>query len=535
MQHISEKRSQGKDPFDSDYQPEDQSEDDSDNISEPFQRFIDHPAAFHFQSGLSVNSNHDSQDAAADSESVEEEDDYFVIEWTPDPFDQIQQELRNLEEADGADSQDSESHTPDGAVKDNSLDARSSQMSQGLSMSLDLHNADGGRKISKDMAGTIAGSVRVVPVYHNYLNVEQFNANGNPNAGVVHGIDKHGPRYDVAAFRGAGASVSLNLKSIQGECGPEILIKGENGEVQMTTREMVCKIPQKLHENTKKKDVFPKWKLLTGNSGKYSAKGREEKSSSNIILDKYFKKMANEMGFKKSALPTKQCKGVTPANSLDASPNASPPFFKFFLGQCGSSMHTAFDYATQKKKTFGSVLIAYEHDHDDDGKKNDGKKNKSDSKKLKETLECRCEIQDDAGGAEEKDASLVLEEGAGGSAEKDDSAKEEEGDPGDSSEEEVAKEGEVASNIGDSLQEEVAKEGEGDSGDSLKEGEGDSGDPSEGKDSPLEDENDPGNRRLSEKNRTSRSPRDEKKMNKKGTSMMPMQNKRRRLSTKKAV
>jgi len=571
MQHINEKQSEGKDPFNFSSSGEkraqgdapgaekdnhNHSENHNDNdISEPFHRFIDKPAAFHFQSGLSLSTNHGSapksnhdvhngqnedygqNEDGVLADSVEsEEEDYFVIEWMPEPFEQIQ----NLEDAaaipDG---------TPDGPEPDG-LEASSSQLVQGLS--LNLLNA-----VSKDPNNKLnmAGSVRVVPVYHNYLNIKQAGDSAD-SISVTHGIDKDGPRYDIAAFRGPGTSVSLKLKTIEGDCGygNDVLMEGgengendngekdngekENGEKEngekkpnIKKREMTCKIPDKLYAPRNNGGIFPNWQLQKSanildkselpqycerSASQSPEKISKDEKNPEIVKNPGGDKTpeAEEPGDDKTPEADEPGEEEDPADQEEAAAKKdlvvkkeeSAPFFKFPIGECGSSIHTAFDYATQKVKTFASVLIV----HDVAGAGEDKRVRKN-----YPPLECRCEIKDNDNGSDfvseevkddDSEANVGSEEAKDDDSESNAGSEEVKDDDSESNvgSEEVKEDGvkeaseEWDGDSGDSAE----KESDSDSGDASDEKEGDSGDSSEEdeKDSSLEEEKDPGNRRL---------------------------------------
>jgi len=387
--HVADKLGEGSDPF---------------SNGKRFTRFIDQPdaSAFHFRSGVITEVVESTSDANSETkEQREEEENYFVIEWTPSL--RHLNPLATLPGASGMQSQedlkqmkkpylglreplslnlmgelmdqvvaDQQTESMDGKIAADTVvvaqqtgkkEASGDDVDDQKPLDPSAEVLKHGHALFSDLMLDLAGSLRVVPVYHNYLNIKQSDS---PNhSAVTHSIDTDvNHRYDVAAFRGPGASVSLNFSKIKGECKN---IETASGE---TVREMTCKLPRRMTTNPKSgkpKDVV--WRLKSVDESIRLRESFESGAEADLGSDEQTDEepRTDDTG-DESDFPN-YCHLNDGNNS-----------WTFPIDECGSSLHTAFDYATQKMKTFASILIV-----GDFGRK-----------KKEPPVECRCEIKDDS-------------------------------------------------------------------------------------------------------------------------------------------
>jgi len=434
-----------------------------------FERYFDQAGALHFHSGLSSRSStsssvdesstdeesiasvdeksieeseqKDSEESIEDSEqndsneeSIEESNDsesYFIIHWIPHlPDSTLSPEANPQQGTPPAARREPLSLNLLSEILDANPVLRSSVLKDNQMVEKDtLGGLTGpgsitplGHNLFKHWMPNMAGSLRVVPVYHNYLQIRQQSLY-EKSSSVAYSVDslRSLPRYSHAAFRAEGVSVSLNLRTLRGECtklrkeGTSTEMEGsekEGSEISeqreiATEREMTCRIPPKVHRNLQR----PLWTLKSVHeefvmSAANGSSGQENLKSVSAEIPEYCHK---QLYFKDKAKKVKEGEKVQGEEKT--------VFFKFPIGECGSSMHAAFDYESQQMKTFASVLIVYDKTGDQPG---------NNKKHSPQTFNCRCEIGEDS--SEGDDDSSSQEEDPSSQEDGDSSSSED--DPG---------------------------------------------------------------------------------------------------------
>jgi len=425
---------------------------------EKFKHKISKPGtAFLFQSGLWGHGAYSSEDSEVQEKDSDSENDYFVIDWMPElddyeetlgppeplesfPNSELAEKIKKQREKKSdnkniklkreefldlntrkplsmsliADAlvnpqySNNEDYTERWQIENEYLSIKYGEPKTRSMRERTLSAFDGGSHHSRFTTMLdIAATLRVVPVYHNYLHVRQSEAfrhrsevssrGGipdrveNPRRSVrwenpdfhdasnsltaalgnaaYHSVDVNGPRYDVAAFRvGPGVSVSMNFEKVaESKCTTEtVSVTDEKTGLtkkKKVFKDMTCTITREFDYDYRQKHLSFRraasgnWKLKIWHEFDIASRSQGEFpegfARTEKIYDMTYENLPQYCIRSESTYyPERDPKRHGMSTHYDF-------HWTFPVGECGSTVQTVFDYKSGKMKQRASVLMVY--------------------------------------------------------------------------------------------------------------------------------------------------------------------------------